>query len=75
MDLGHQGQKALVCAASKGWGAAVPRRWPRGVDLVINARGADALNATAADIAAKYGVKVFSVAADITLGHRACRRA
>ena len=67
MDLGIRGKKALVCAASKGLGRGCAEALAEaGVDLVINARGAEALNATAAGIAAKYGVKVTPVAADIT---------
>ena len=74
MDLGIKGKKALVCAASKGLGRGCAEALAgAGVDLVINARGAEALNATAAEIAAKYGVKVTPVAADITTqaGHAA----
>ena len=67
MDLGIRGKKALVCAASKGLGRGCAEALAEaGVDLVINARGAEALNATAAGIAAKCGVKVTPVAADIT---------
>lgn len=67
MDLGIRGKKALVCAASKGLGRGCAEALAEaGVDLVINARGADALNATADAIAAKYGVSVTPVAADIT---------
>jgi 3-oxoacyl-[acyl-carrier protein] reductase len=34
--------------------------------LVMNARGAEALEATAAEIRATYGVQVVTVAADVT---------
>ena len=37
-----------------------------GVNLVINARGADALNATADEIRRSTGVDVIAIAADIT---------
>ena len=37
-----------------------------GVDLVLNARGSEALEATAAEIREKYGVDVTTVAADVT---------
>jgi len=37
-----------------------------GVELVLNARGAEALEATAAEIRARHGVAVTAVAADIT---------
>ena len=67
MDLGIRGKTGLVCAGSKGLGRGCAEALAEaGVDLVINARGADALNATAAEIASKYGVKVTPVAADIT---------
>lgn len=74
MDLGIRGKKALVCAASKGLGRGCAEALAEaGVDLVINARSADVLAATAADIAARYGVSVTPVAADITTetGHAA----
>ncbi|WP_134679541.1 SDR family oxidoreductase [Paracoccus ravus] len=67
MDLGIRGKRGLVCAASKGLGRGCAEALAEaGVDLVINARGAEALNRTAEEIAAKYGVKVTPVAADIT---------
>ena len=67
MDLGIRGKTGLVCAGSKGLGRGCAEALAEaGVDLVINARGAEALNRTAAEIAAKYGVKVTPVAADIT---------
>ena len=67
MDLGIKGKRALVCAASKGLGRGCAMALAEaGVDLVINARGVDALEATAAEIRAKYGVQVVAIAADIT---------
>src|SRR5512138_1492306 len=67
MDLGIRGRTALVCAASKGLGRGCAESLAReGVDLVITARGKDALEATAADIRKKYSVKVTAVAGDIT---------
>ncbi|MCV2447152.1 MULTISPECIES: SDR family oxidoreductase [Paracoccus] len=67
MDLGIRGKKGLVCAASKGLGRGCAEALAEaGVDLVINARGAEALEATAHDIAARHGVRVTPVAADIT---------
>jgi len=67
MDLGIRGKKGLVCAASKGLGRGCAEALAEaGVDLVINARGAEALQATAEEIAAKHGVRVTPVAADIT---------
>jgi hypothetical protein len=52
MDLGLKGKKAIVCAASKGLGKACAMSLAReGVDLVITARTASELEATAAEIA------------------------
>jgi 3-oxoacyl-[acyl-carrier protein] reductase len=66
MDLGIAGRRAIVCAASKGLGRACAEALAEnGVELVVNARGSDALQATAAEIRARYGVPVVAVAADI----------
>lgn len=66
MDLGIRGKRALVCAASKGLGRGCAVALAQaGVDLVINARGAAALEQTAAELRG-YGVQVVAVAADIT---------
>lgn len=67
MDFGITGKRALVCASSKGLGrGAAEALAGEGVDLVLNARGADTLEATAAAIRAASGVAVTAVAADIT---------
>ncbi|MGE5640151.1 MAG: SDR family oxidoreductase [Clostridia bacterium] len=67
MDLGIRGRTALVCAASKGLGRGCAESLAReGVDLVITARGSEALEATAAEIRKRYSVKVTAVAGDIT---------
>ena len=67
MDLGIQGRRALVCASSKGLGRGCAEALAgEGVDLILNARGAESLEATAANIRATYGVSVEAVAADIT---------
>jgi len=66
MDLGIRGKKALVCGSSKGLGKGCAQALAQeGVDLVINSRGADALEATAYELRA-LGVSVTAVAADIT---------
>ncbi|MEL6841405.1 MAG: SDR family oxidoreductase [Pseudomonadota bacterium] len=66
MDLGIKGKRALVCASSKGLGRGCAEALAEaGVDLVLNARGADALEATAAHIRTTYGVDVVTVAADV----------
>lgn len=67
MDLGIRGKRALVCASSKGLGRGCAEALAEaGVDLVLNARGAEALDATAAEIRSKWQVGVVTVAADIT---------
>lgn len=67
MDLGIRGRTAIICAGSKGLGRACAFSLARaGCNLVINARGADALEATAAAIRAETGVAVTAVAADVT---------
>ncbi|MEO1195429.1 MAG: SDR family oxidoreductase [Pseudomonadota bacterium] len=67
MDLGINGKRAIVCAASKGLGKGCAEALAaEGVDLVINARGSEALEATAAAIRSTYGVSVTAVAGDIT---------
>lgn len=67
MDLGIKGKWALVCAASKGLGRGCAESLAReGVNLVITARGAEALEATAAAIRSMApGVQVRSVVGDI----------
>ena len=67
MDLGIKGKRAIVCAGSKGLGRGCAEALAAaGVDLTINARGAEALEATAAAIRDAYGVSVVTVAADVT---------
>src|SRR5205823_7992088 len=67
MDLGIRGKKALVCASSKGLGKACAEFLAAdGVDVVLVARGAEALEKTASDIRAKHQVNVTAVATDIT---------
>jgi 3-oxoacyl-[acyl-carrier protein] reductase len=67
MDLGLKGKNAIVCAASKGLGRACAFSLARdGVNLVITARGREALEATAAEIRKACGVQVTIVAGDIT---------
>ncbi len=67
MDLGIKGKRALVCASSKGLGRGCAEALAAaGVDLVLNARGAEALEAAAEAIRAAHGVEVTTVAADVT---------
>lgn len=67
MDLGIKGRKAIVCAASKGLGKGCALALAKeGVDVVISARGEEALNATAEEIRAATSVKVTPVVCDVT---------
>ena len=67
MDMGIKGRKAIVCAASKGLGKGCAMALAmEGVDLVINARTKSELDATAAEIVKKTGVKVTPIAVDVT---------
>ena len=67
MDLGIKGKKAVVCAASKGLGKGSAMALAReGVDLVINSRTKETLEATAEEIRKETGANVVAVACDIT---------
>lgn len=67
MDLGIAGKRALVCAASKGLGKGCAVALAQdGAELLILARGKEALEATAAEIRAATGAKVATLACDIT---------
>ena len=67
MDLGIRGKRALVCGASRGLGRGCAEALAEaGVELVLNARQEDVLEATAADIRATHGVRITTIAADIT---------
>jgi 3-oxoacyl-[acyl-carrier protein] reductase len=66
MNLGIAGKRALVCAGSKGLGRGCALALAQaGVDLILNARGAEVLEATAEELRG-FGVSVTTVAADIT---------
>ncbi len=67
MDLGITGKRAVVCASSKGLGLGCAEALAaEGCDLVMNARGAEALEAAADAIRAAYGVDVVTVVADVS---------
>jgi 3-oxoacyl-[acyl-carrier protein] reductase len=67
MDMGIKDRTAIVCAASKGLGRGCAEALAaEGVNLVINARGSETLEAVAADIRARFPVKVVTVACDVT---------
>ena len=66
MDLGIQGKWALVGGASKGLGFGCAQSLAReGVNVVIVARGAEALEAAATELR-KLGTTILAVAVDIT---------
>ena len=68
MDLGIRGRRAIVCAGSKGLGRGCAEALAaEGVELVLNARGQEALEVTAAAIRERHGVAVTVVAADVTM--------
>lgn len=67
MDLGIRGKRALVCASSKGLGLGCAEALAEaGVDLVMNARGADTLEREADRLRSQHGVSVQTVACDVT---------
>lgn len=67
MDLGLRGKVALVAASSRGLGRAVAAELAaEGCDLVMCARGADALAEAAEAIRGATGVRVAAVPADLT---------
>jgi len=66
MDLGLNGKRAVVCASSKGLGRGCAEALAAaGASLVLNARGAEALEETAKFIRETHGVEVITVAADV----------
>lgn len=66
MDLGIAGKRALVCASSKGLGLGCAEALAEaGVNLVMNARGFEALEASAQAIRDAHGVEVVTVVADV----------
>jgi len=66
MDLRLKGRVALVTGASKGIGKAIAQGLAQeGVNLVILARGKDALDQAADQIRREQGVKVLALQADV----------
>lgn len=66
MDLGIQGRKAIVCGASAGLGFACASALAEaGVDVLLVARGAERLGASADELRRRFSVEVTIVAADI----------
>jgi len=69
MDLGIKGRTAIVCGGSKGLGRGSAEKLAEaGVDIVLNARTPGPLEEAAREISDRYGVKVTTVAADVTTG-------
>ena len=67
MDLGIAGKRAVVCASSKGLGLGCAEALAAaGCNLVMNARGVEALEVSAEAIRASFGVDVVTVAADVS---------
>jgi len=66
MDLGIAGRRAIVCASSRGLGRACAQALAAaGCEVVINGRGEESLNATAAALRAATGAKIIPVRADV----------
>lgn len=67
MDLGIRGKVALVSASSRGLGRAIAEELAaEGANLVVCARGEEALQKTAGEIRKSSGVEVLDVAADVS---------
>jgi 3-oxoacyl-[acyl-carrier protein] reductase len=67
MDLGIAGRRALVCASSRGLGRACARALAaEGVEVVVNGRDAERLEATAGEIRRETGARVTAVVADLS---------
>jgi 3-oxoacyl-[acyl-carrier protein] reductase len=67
MDLGIKGRKAIVCASSQGLGKGCALALAReGVEIVVNGRANDVLQATAEEIRRVTGARVSAVVCDIT---------
>ncbi len=65
MDLQLKGKNALITGGSGGIGKVIARQLAQeGCDLVISARGREALEATAADLAAQTGRRVVPIVGD-----------
>jgi NAD(P)-dependent dehydrogenase (short-subunit alcohol dehydrogenase family) len=65
VDLQLEGKAAIVTGGSRGIGKAVARELMReGVDVVVTARGREALEAAAAELAAETGRRCVPIVAD-----------
>ncbi len=69
MDLGIAGRTAIICASSRGLGKACAHALAQaGVNIVINGRNEETLEATAKEIAGDTGVDITTVVADVSTG-------
>jgi 3-oxoacyl-[acyl-carrier protein] reductase len=67
MDFGLKGRVAVVAGSSQGLGRAIADALAaEGVDLVLNSRSQEKLDAVKAEIVAATGVRVATVACDLT---------
>lgn len=68
MDLRIKGRKALITGASRGLGKACAQQLAaEGVDLMLVARQADTLGTVADELRRLHGVRVDTIAADLSL--------
>lgn len=67
LDLGIAGRRALVCASSRGLGRSCAEALAaEGVHVVLNARGAEGLDAAVADLSARFDVEITGVRGDVS---------
>ncbi|MEU2396270.1 SDR family oxidoreductase [Streptomyces sp. NPDC007369] len=67
MPMTYKNTVALVTGASAGLGVEFARQWAgRGADLILTARRLDRLEALAADLESRYGVKAHAIASDLS---------
>ncbi len=67
MDLGIKGRKAIVCASSQGLGKGCALALAReGVELIVNGRTKEVLQAAVEEIRRETGARVSAVVCDIT---------
>jgi 3-oxoacyl-[acyl-carrier protein] reductase len=67
MNLGIVGRKAIVCGSSRGLGRACAEALAaEGVEVVVNGRDEQRVHGAAAELTARYDVRVIAVPADVT---------